>query len=135
MPVHDFEKAKQFYIEALGFKLGRVSKYGMVIDFGNHQVVARLVDQPVAIPTDLYPRHFGLIFHNESEWQALLERARNNKLKFFREPVTRFTDQKNEHKSFFLLDPSNNVLEFKYYEHDSAILGETSYTEVGETPK
>ena len=135
IPVHDFATAKQFYIKDLGFKLGRVSKHAMVIDFGNHQIVAHLVEQPSATPTEIYPRHFGLIFHSEPEWQALLERARKNELKFFREPVTRFADQRTEHKSFFLLDPSNNLLEFKYYAQVSAILGETTYTEVGETPK
>lgn len=37
------------------------------------------------------------------------------KLNFYSEPFIRFEDRPEEHRTFFLIDPSNNLLEFKYY--------------------
>ena len=52
----------------------------------------------------------------------------------FEIPVkTRFTDTRLEHQSFFLKDPSNNLLEFKYYTYESAIFGEREFKNIGET--
>ena len=36
-------------------------------------------------------------------------------LKFLVRPVVRFRDSLHEHHSFMLVDPSGNVVEFKYY--------------------
>ncbi len=46
---------------------------------------------------------------------------------------TRFANTRLEHQSFFLKDPSNNLLEFKYYTYGSAIFGEKEIGQVGES--
>ncbi|MDE5069682.1 MAG: glyoxalase, partial [Trichodesmium sp. St16_bin4-tuft] len=80
----------------------------------------------------IYPRHFGLVFSLESDWETLLERAQKNKLKFYQQPKRRFTNSLLEHRTFFLEDPFYNLLEFKYYCHQEAIFGCNDHKEVGD---
>jgi extradiol dioxygenase family protein len=81
----------------------------------------------------IYPRHFGLVLTREEEWQALADRAQDKHLTFYQQPRRRFPGTRIEHRTFFLEDPSGNLLEFKHYVHESAIFGERDYTSVGES--
>ena len=45
----------------------------------------------------------------------------------------RFAGTRIEHLTFFLEDPSQNLLEFKYYVYETAILGERDFLEVGDS--
>ncbi|AHE67642.1 hypothetical protein Loa_02098 [Legionella oakridgensis ATCC 33761 = DSM 21215] len=63
----------------------------------------------------MYPRHFGVTFVDKTKFDDLLNKARMNKAPFFQELFVRFPGQKEEHYTFFLKDPSNNLLEFKFY--------------------
>ncbi len=69
----------------------------------------------------MYPRHFGITFRDRAEFDALLRLARVRELPFFQEPMTRFEGKIEEHLTFMLKDPSNNLLEFKYY-HDPRMM-------------
>ena len=68
----------------------------------------------------------------ETDWQALADRAKSKGLTFYQQPRHRFRGTKIEHRTFFLEDPSGNLLEFKHYEHESAIFGEREFTSVGD---
>lgn len=131
IPVHDLTITKSFYTDILGFELGRETKHAAIINFAGHQVVLHRTRQKTARPVSIYPFHFGLNL-TRHDWEALLLAARTNNAKFFHEPKTRFPDKVTEHDSFFLLDPSNNLLEFKCYTNTSAIFGEQQTTEIGE---
>ncbi len=131
-PVNDLEATRQWY-EALGCRLGRSSSHALVIELGGHQIVAHRVEPKNESPKGIYPRHFGLIFPQLSDWEQWQRRARENSLTFFQEPKTRFVDTPLEHHTFFLQDPSNNLLEFKHYRNSTAIFGAKQYQEVGET--
>jgi extradiol dioxygenase family protein len=48
-------------------------------------------------------------------------------------PRVRFPGTRIEHHTFFLQDPSENLLEFKHYTHESAIFGEREFRAVGDT--
>jgi extradiol dioxygenase family protein len=63
----------------------------------------------------MYPRHFGVTFRDRAEYEELLQRARQHNLPFFKTPFVRFRGERAEHDTFFLIDPSNNLLEFKHY--------------------
>jgi uncharacterized protein len=63
----------------------------------------------------MYPRHFGVTFRDRSDHDDLLRLVCERKLPFFREPFTRLKGMVEEHQTFFLVDPSNNLLEFKWY--------------------
>lgn len=131
-PIHDFALAKTFYYEQLGCKLGRESEHALIFQLGGHQIVAHKVDAPLPRQESIYPRHFGLIFLNIEEFDAFIERLHSKQVPFEIPLKTRFPGSKIEHQSFFLKDPSNNLLEFKYYVYPSAIFGEADYQQVGE---
>lgn len=102
------------------------------MELAGHQLVAHLAETSEP-QKGIYPRHFGLIFQSEADWQALVERAKAKGLSFYQQPRRRFPGTKIEHATFFLEDPSHNLLEFKYYTHTSAIFGEHEHSQVGDT--
>jgi extradiol dioxygenase family protein len=132
-PVHDLAAAKQFYVNGLGCDLGRESSTAVTFGLAGHQLVAHLTLDEIDRQKGIYPRHFGLVLTLEEEWQALADRAAKQDLTFYQHPRLRFPGTRIEHRTFFLEDPSGNLLEFKYYRHESAIFGEWDYTSVGES--
>lgn len=134
-PVHDLTLAKYFYHHQLGFALGRESEQALILEFGNHQIVAHKIDTILPPQEGIYPRHFGLIFLERHEFDAFLEKIRKEQISFEIPLKTRFKDTRIEHQSFFLKDPSNNLLEFKYYQFGSAIFGEKEFKRIGESPQ
>ena len=66
-------------------------------------------------PASLYPRHFGVTFRAEADFEALHACAVLRKIPFYQEVSTRFEGLVEEHHTFVLLDPSGNLLEFKHY--------------------
>lgn len=131
-PVHDLAAAKRFYVDELGCTLGRESDSAATLGLGGHQIVAQLTSQILEPQKGIYPRHFGLIFTSELDWQAFADRAKAKGLSFYQQPRLRYAGTRIEHRTFFLEDPSHNLLEFKHYTHESAIFGEHEYTEVGD---
>jgi extradiol dioxygenase family protein len=131
-PVHDLKAAKQFYVDGLGCTLGRESPSAVTLELGGHQIVAQLTSRTPERQKGIYPRHFGLIFTSEQDWLDLIERAKAKGLTFYQQPRRRYAGTRIEHQTFFLEDPSRNILEFKYYTHDSAIFGERQHAEVGD---
>ena len=89
--------------------------------------------RPIERQKGTYPRHFGLVFKSEGAWQALATRAKEKGLTFYQKARCRFPGTPLEHLTFFLEDPSGNLLEFKYYRHETAILGENHISQVGDT--
>lgn len=131
-PVHDLEEAKEFYVDGLGCTPGRRSSHAMLLEFKDHQIVAQLTTEPLPRQKGIYPRHFGLVFTDEAEWKALADRARTRGLKFYQQPRRRFPGTRLEHQTFFLEDPSRNLLEFKHYTHETAIFGERDTSVIGD---
>jgi extradiol dioxygenase family protein len=131
-PVTDLEEAKRFYVDGLGCGLGRVSASAITLDLKGHQLVGHLTKEPPEPRKGIYPRHFGLIFTSKQDWQAVADLAKAKGLNFYQQPRRRFPDTRIEHATFFLEDPFHNLLEFKYYTHESAIFGEHQFTDIGD---
>jgi extradiol dioxygenase family protein len=131
-PVADLEEAKRFYVDGLGCTLGRESDRAITLGLAGHQLVGHLAPA-VEGQKGIYPRHFGLIFKEERGWQALVDRAKAKGLPFYQSPRRRFEGTRLEHATVFLEDPSHNLLEFKWYRHESAIFGEREFGRVGDT--
>jgi extradiol dioxygenase family protein len=131
-PVTDIPSTKAFYVDGLGCLAGRESENSLILSLYGHQLVAHVVDEPLETQPGIYPRHFGLVFECESSWIALLEKVHEKRLKFYQSPKVRFADSPLEHRTFFLADYSGNVLEFKHYRFESAIFGETGYSQIGD---
>ncbi len=131
-PVTDLAVAKEFYAEGLGCGVGRESASALILDLGGNQIVAHKTADPLAPQAGIYPRHFGLIFSTEAEWEAMRDRAMEKGLNFFQPPRTRYEGDVLEHRTFFLADPFHNLLEFKFYRHPEAVFGAVGHDRVGD---
>jgi len=131
-PVSNLPDTEAFYVEGLGCKPGRRGPQSLILNLCGHQLVAHVTEEPLTPQKGIYPRHFGLIFTAEEDWEALLERSRDRQLTFQQQPKHRFPDSPLEHRTFFLQDPFHNLLEFKFYRHASAIFGEVELSMVGD---
>jgi len=131
-PVTDLEEAKRFYVDGLGCSLGRMSNSAITLNLNGHQLVGHLTKAQSESPKSIYPRHFGLVFMSEEDWQAMAERARQKGLRFYQETRHRYPGTRLEHGTFFLEDPFHNLLEFKHYKYESAVFGEQHLPQVGD---
>jgi extradiol dioxygenase family protein len=86
----------------------------VTFDFFGDQLVCHLDENVPASPI-AYPRHFGVTFADEADFDRLLRVIELRKLAVLSGPETRFGGTAEEHRQIFLVDPSNNVLEFKWY--------------------
>lgn len=100
-PAQDLERTKAYYLEGLGCELGRENRSSAILNLQGHQLVAHLTQMDLHPQTGIYPRHFGLVFDTEAEWQALLARAQQHQLAFYQQPQRRFQGSVLEHLSFF----------------------------------
>ena len=116
IPCNDLDKAFEFYVIKLGCKLARRYEDRITIDFFGDQIVCHYNPEK-CWPDDvqMYPFHAGITFSSKTEFDNLVDLCRLRDIKFFVEPFERFIDTPESHFSFFLKDPSNNLLEFKYY--------------------
>lgn len=114
IPTHDLAAAEGFYVEGLGCKLARRYQDRITLDFFGDQLVCHLSDNYDTDP-DLYPRHFGVTFRRREDFDRLHRLAEVRELARFRPLATRFEGLVEEHLTFVLSDPSNNLIEFKYY--------------------
>ncbi|MDX2231067.1 MAG: VOC family protein [Leptolyngbyaceae cyanobacterium bins.349] len=132
-PVGNIPDTKAFYADGLGCNVGRENATAVILDLYGHQLVAHVTHEPLTPQRGIYPRHFGLIFAQEIDWEALANRAQQRGLSFYQQPKRRFPNTSLEHCTFFLADPFHNLLEFKYYVAPEAILGERSRVQIGDS--
>lgn len=114
IPATDLDEAFTFYVTGLGCKLARRYDDRITLDFFGDQVVCHLSDR-IDHEVEMYPRHFGVTFREQDDFDRLEHLAGHRGLPFFAKPFTRFEGLVEEHRSFVLRDPSNNLLEFKWY--------------------
>jgi extradiol dioxygenase family protein len=117
IPCADLDAAERFYVDILNCRRARRYDDRITLDFFGDQLVCHLAPDLVEREPRLYPRHFGITFRNRQDFEALLTRLRGKGADVLQDVFTRFAGKREEHLSFFLRDPSNNVLEFKHY-HD-----------------
>lgn len=132
IPIGDVETAKTYYSDRLGAEIGRENRQAVIFNFYGHQLVGHTTKEELTPPSSIYPRHFGLIFTQESDWDDFLARCQEHNLDLYQEPKLRFKGELTEHKTFFLQDPFYNILEFKFYRHYQAIFGATELLSIGD---
>jgi hypothetical protein len=131
-PITDVAQAKAYYVDGLGCIPGRENRHALILNLYGHQLVAHTTKEPLQPQRGIYPRHFGLVFTEEKDWEELLERAHRRQLLFREEAKDRFVGTPLEHRTFFLEDPFYNLMEFKFYRHSEAIFGSPEFAEIGE---
>jgi uncharacterized protein len=132
-PVGNLAQTKAFYIDGLGCQPGREAPQSLILNLYGHQLVAHVTAEALTPQRGIYPRHFGLVFPNEDDWETLCDRAQTHQLQFYQAPKQRFTGSPLEHRTFFLEDPFFNLLEFKVYRHSEAIFGAHELALVGDS--
>lgn len=115
IPARDLDEAVEFYVSKLGVKLARRYADRVTFDFFGDQLVCHLCDE---VPDEAiaYPRHFGVSFARAEDFDRLLRLVEHRKLAVLSGPSLRFEGTAEQHRTIFLKDPSNNVLEFKNYD-------------------
>ncbi len=121
-PVKGIPETVEFYRDRLGCRVDLVERGRCIINLWGHQAVAHVSAADVPARVTMYPRHFGVIFDRAEDFEALLTRAEEQRLSFFEKHFCRFAGTPREHRTFFLTDPSNNLLEFKWYKNPDLVL-------------
>jgi uncharacterized protein len=120
IPARDLDEAFAFYVTKLGCRLARRYDDRITLDFFGDQVVCHLSDNWDR-DLELYPRHFGVTFRHREDFDRLIHLVRERRVDVYRDVQSRFEGLVEEHLTFVLKDPSNNLLEFKYY-HDPRMM-------------
>ena len=113
IPCKDIKETVEFYVTIMGCKLSRQYDDRATFNFFGDQLVCHL--SPDKIDPDPYPRHFGVTFFDESDLNEMVDRLEKNNVDFIQPVNTRFEGKPEAHRTLFFKDPSNNILEFKYY--------------------
>jgi extradiol dioxygenase family protein len=123
--VNDLAAARAFYTGVLGCREGRSSDSWVDFNFYGHQLVCHLAppdriqdrDYRLASPVDGHAvpvPHFGVVLTMD-QWNELVTALEAKGVHFVIEPYIRFRGFPGEQATAFLLDPSNNALEFKAF--------------------
>lgn len=131
-PIENIPDTKKFYVDGLGCQVGREATNSIILNLYGHQLVAHITDKQLPTQVGIYPRHFGIVFPDLADWQALLDRAISRQLQFYQAAKHRFAGAITEHRTFFLVDPFGNLLEFKHYTHSEAIFGASDFAQIGD---
>ena len=117
VPCNDLDETYDYYVTGLGCKLARRYDDRITLDFFGDQLVCHKYPEKTTKDNEIemYPRHAGITFYDKKEFDDLIKLVESRSLKFYEEPFTRFEGTVEEHITFFLIDPSNNLLEFKFY--------------------
>ena len=125
--VKDIASTRAFYVDILGCQEGRSTAHWIDFDFFGHQLSAHVsanipeldycgkVDG-VSVPVP----HFGCILTYE-QFDQLQANLIANDIKFVVAPHTRYEGQVGEQRTMFILDKSNNPLEFKAFKNPEEV--------------
>lgn len=113
IPSRDLDESESFYRD-LGCKIARRYADRVTLDFFGDQIVCHLSDRYETEP-ELYPRHFGVTFCERQEFDSLVRLVELRKIPIFKALSKRFEGLAEEHLTIVVRDPSNNLIEFKWY--------------------
>jgi len=120
IPVSDLDRARAFYVDLLGCRVGREGERRIDIDFFGHHVVAHLAQEEAeqavqrfhSDGVDVSVRHFGAIV-TEGEWQRLRARLEDAGVAFTMAPQTIRAGTVEEQRIMMMPDGCGNVVELK----------------------
>lgn len=115
LPTHDPNQSKEFYTKSVGATIGREYDHYVIFNFFGHQVVTHLNPEGVSKEITMYPRHYGIIFDKKEDFDAAYKKCKDTSAPFFEDFFERYKEQHGWHFSFFISEPSNNLIEMKYY--------------------
>lgn len=116
IPTHDLDAAENFYVTVMGAQKARRYDDRVTFRFFDDQIVCHLAPDEIDREIKMYPRHFGITFTTRQDFDRLHDSIKSAGWPFFRNLFMRWPEKPERHRSFFVVDPSNNLLEFKQYE-------------------
>jgi extradiol dioxygenase family protein/ketosteroid isomerase-like protein len=121
IPVSDLETSKRFYVGVLGAAVGRENADWLDVLLWGHQITLQRRPDDVRTLEEQGKRHFGATLP-WSVWEAYVGMLRSKNVTFLGEPKIMAEGTPDEHGKFYLVDPSNNVIEVKAYRDTSRTL-------------
>jgi extradiol dioxygenase family protein len=116
VPCRDLQETALWYADVLGAQPVRMLHDRVTFSFGGTlQLVCHLERRAVEVSPRAYPRHFGLTFLQMDDFTRLQQHIEKLGIKFLVPAGARFEHSDHEHRTFMLVDPSGNVVEFKCY--------------------
>jgi len=122
IPTHDLDAAERFYQDVVHAQRARRYKDRVTFRFFEHQLVCHLDPSSVNLSTvrdpfeKLYPRHFGITFEFRDDFDKVYKHCLDSRWPHVKPLFERFGDLPERHQTFFVADPSFNLLEFKHYD-------------------
>ena len=125
IPVNDLDRAKDFYLSALGCEIGRETKGRFDINFFGHHVVAHLSPKDAGMDGGTIPsdgstsplRHFGVVLE-PAEWDRMKTRLEAADVEWVLTPRISFEGKPAEQRIMQCRDGAGNVVEFKGQPHE-----------------
>ncbi len=125
--VKDIASTRKFYIDILGCEEGRSSENWIDFNFFGHQLSAHISNNipeldysgkvdGIAVPIP----HFGCLL-NASEFNLIREKLQAFDIEFIIKPQIRYKGKSGEQQTMFVLDYSNNPIEFKSFKNEEEI--------------
>ncbi len=125
--VKDIESTYRFYHEILECKVGRQTEHWIDFDFFGHQLSAHVSDDLPALDycgkvdgIQVPIPHFGCLL-SEAEFAAVRKNLEKQEIDFIVAPQVRYRGEVGEQQTMFVLDFSNNPIEFKHYTREEEI--------------
>lgn len=114
LPVRDLVESIDFYVDALGCRLGRArDRFADVWFYGMQLTLQELPDQVLSVET-LGVRHFGVTLAAD-DLSALLSRLEARPVQWASRVTTDYAGTPKEQTKAKVFDPSGNTIEIKTY--------------------
>ena len=118
--INDLEESVNFYCGLLGCQLGDFEEgKWQDVNFWGHELTLHKSDSKIkreAHPVDMGQvcvPHFGIHLDSEIYDEVKKKISNQDKYRYFDDPYIRFNNKPREQETFFIEDPSGNMLEIK----------------------
>ena len=113
---YDLESTLKFYTDVIGATLFRTMDDRITLGLGNLQLVCHLTTKSDSTKLEFYPDHFGFTFRNIDAYQHYYDKILTyHEEHLYKVDNIRFKARDDEHRTFIMLDPSDNFIEVKCY--------------------
>lgn len=123
VPSRSLAETLRFYVDLLGAKPVRQNERRICLNFHGMQLVCHNSPDDISPLAEIYPRHFGLVFRTREGFQTMLDRVSRHEVEILWGPSSKHEAEDDEQIAFYIKDPSNNVVEFKYYTDPAKVIG------------
>jgi uncharacterized protein len=114
LPIRDLEESKDFYVNALGCKIGRVRDTWIDVWFHGMQLALHVRSDQVLPLNPESVRHFGITL-GADELAALIARLEARPTQWLKQPTTDYAGTPRAQTKAMIADPSGNAIELKTY--------------------